>query len=124
MRYNTTYPFIKGIHKKILAKSKRRTCDVLGRWAQSISNHIYWAAASSGGNGQLVRDKFLSILNHVTNVHVGHSELFPSCEHEALADDREWIVKGTVMIEFISEHSFNHTSAVYVDVILSMLFHL
>ncbi|KAJ8310419.1 hypothetical protein KUTeg_012284 [Tegillarca granosa] len=41
-------------------------------WARSISNHIYWCAASSNGDGDLVRDKLVSILNHVTNMHEGH----------------------------------------------------
>ena len=64
---------------------------------QVHSNHLYWCAASSNGDGELVLKKWLSILNHVTDVHDGHGELFPSCEHGYLAD-RDWIRRGKGMI--------------------------
>ncbi|KAK3107901.1 hypothetical protein FSP39_024743 [Pinctada imbricata] len=84
----------KGIYKKIEAASKKKGNGILGDWARSISNHIYWCAASSGGDGDLVRDKWLSILNHVVNIHEGHEgEHFPNCVHGSL-DDRLWMRKG------------------------------
>ena len=68
---------------------------LLGRWAQSITNQMYWAAGPSDGNGQLMREKFLELRSKpcYKNVHSGHGELFPNCEHEPLPNDRYWIVK-------------------------------
>ena len=54
---------------------------------------MYWCAASSGGDGELVKAKWLSITNHVIDVHEGHSEHFYQCEHGTL-EDRKWLKKG------------------------------
>jgi len=74
----------KNIKKKIDAIAKRKDFCTLRDWSQSVSNHLYWCAASSAGCGELVVDKWLSILRHITNIHVDHSLLFPRCEHGAL----------------------------------------
>lgn len=56
---------------------------------------MYWVAASSGDNGNLKRAKWLSVLNHISNQHSGHSEIFPECEHGPL-EDKPWIRKGNL----------------------------
>ena len=60
-------------------------------------NHLYWCAASSDGDGEMVSEKWLSILNHITNVHEGHGERFPKCLHGEL-EDRDWIKKGKFIV--------------------------
>lgn len=80
----------KGIYKKLEAAGKRRSCENLSDWARSISNHLYWCAASSEGDGDLVHDKWISILNHVTNIHEGHEGKYQSCQHGQL-ENRKWI---------------------------------
>lgn len=65
-------------------------------WCHSISNHLYWAAATSDGDGDLVEEKWLSILNHVCDVHEGHGDRFQACEHPPLAE-RSWITKGKIL---------------------------
>ncbi|XP_062582679.1 uncharacterized protein LOC134252712 [Saccostrea cucullata] len=84
----------KGIYKKLEAVSKKKNCEIVGDWARSISNHTYWCAMSSGGDGELVYQKWCSILNHVCNVHEGHGAEFPRCEHGDL-EDRLWIRRGS-----------------------------
>ncbi|XP_062591608.1 uncharacterized protein LOC134253115 isoform X1 [Saccostrea cucullata] len=84
----------KGVYKKLEALSKKKNCELVGAWAHSISNHIYWCAASSDGNGELILEKWISILNHVTDVHEGHGELYPRCLHGPV-DDRQWIRRGS-----------------------------
>ena len=85
-----------GIKKKLVAKGKKKVCEDLGLWAKAVSHHVYWSAKSSQGVADLVRAKWLSILNHTVNIHEGHGSLFPSCAHAALedAEQREWLVKG------------------------------
>ena len=69
-------------------------------WARSISNHMYWCAASGGGDGEMVK-KWLSILNHITDIHEGHGDKFPRCEHGEL-EDRDWMIKCNVFDFFFS----------------------
>lgn len=52
------------------------------------------AKATSDGNGDLVREKWVSILNHVSDIHEGHGELYPRCLHEPV-DNRPWIRRGS-----------------------------
>ena len=93
--------------------SKRKNCDVLSRWSQSISNHLYFCAAASNGNGELLVEMWKSMLNHVADIHEGHGSLFPRCQHGPLEDDREWIKKGkglktliyNAVLVLISQHA-------------------
>ena len=77
----------------MLAAGKKKGCELLIKWAQAVSNHTYWCAASSNGNEELLKAKWLSLLNHVCDIHEGHGDLFPSCEHGTL-EPRKWITKG------------------------------
>ena len=45
------------------------------------------------GDGELVKEKWLSILNHITDVHEGHGDKFPRCAHDEI-EDRDWMKKG------------------------------
>lgn len=66
----------KGIFKKLEAVVKKKNCEIRGDWSRSISNHTYWCAMSSEWGGELVSQKWCSILNHVCNVHEGHGNKF------------------------------------------------
>lgn len=45
----------------------------------------------------MVSEKWLSVLNHITdvNVHDGHVKRFPKCLHGEI-EDRDWIKKGSL----------------------------
>jgi hypothetical protein len=65
MNKTSTYMYlfyILGVYKKLEknGNKKRKGFAIVGRWARSTSNHIYWCAASSNGDGE----KYASILNH------------------------------------------------------------
>ena len=83
------------MYKKLELAGKKKGCEKVKAWSRSVSNHLYWCAASSDGDGDLVQQKWFSILNHVVNVHEGHGELFTECQHGDLLD-RDWMLKGTV----------------------------
>jgi len=91
------FPKFTDVSKKIEALAKKKGCSILGNWKQSISNHLYWCAASSGGDGKEVEAKWLSITNHVVNVHEGHSSKFPQCAHGPLEEERQWLKRGTLI---------------------------
>lgn len=93
--YCITSHDISGVYKKLEAAGRKKGCEKVLAWARSVSNHLYWCAASSNGDGELVQQKWLSILNHVCNIHEGHGDRFPECEHGNL-EDRVWMKKGMI----------------------------
>ncbi|XP_046339478.2 uncharacterized protein LOC124120650 isoform X2 [Haliotis rufescens] len=84
----------KGIYKKLQKISKKKGLEIISLWAHSISNHLYWCAATSKGNAEEVQAKWLSIANHIANIHSGHGASFPSCMHGEI-QDRIWVTAGT-----------------------------
>ena len=90
-----------GLKKKLTAISKERECGDLGPWIQSISNHLYWTAASTpDGNGKVMLQKWQSVANHVINIHQHEGSLFPSCQHGPPQDGdrrKKWLKRGTVL---------------------------
>jgi len=94
VHYFDVWHVAKNVKKKIEAISQRRDCSILAHWAQAVSNHLYWCAASSAGDGDLVLAKWLSILNHVCDIHSGHGEPYNECLHGVL-QPRLWIRAGS-----------------------------
>ena len=67
-----------GVYKKLT------NCELVGAWTHSIINHVYWCAASSNGDNDLILEKWISVLNHVTDI----QHLYPKYLH-GLLDDRQ-----------------------------------
>eukprot|EP00795_Rhopilema_esculentum_P011047 gene11047-19898_t len=92
-----------GFKKKATALSKQKGCEIIAGWIKSMSNHIYWCAStSSGGDGELILAKWLSLINHMHNIHEDHSDQFPSCEHGDLGEAgrlKKWLKPGTTPSE-------------------------
>ena len=84
--------------KKVLAASKQKEFEELIRWNKSLTNHLYWVAASTpDGDGDVMWAKWESVENHIHNVHEGHNRLFPTCAHEELEGNQQrkkWIKPG------------------------------
>ncbi|XP_077564701.1 uncharacterized protein LOC144180190 [Haemaphysalis longicornis] len=75
----------KGVSKKLHAAAKQPGCRELEPWIKSVSNHLYWSAASSKGCHEMIVPKWQSLLNHIRGVHTHDSSLFPSCVHGSKA---------------------------------------
>ena len=86
------------IGKKVELIGKKKGKSKVLEWAQSIKSHVYWCAASSNGNGALVKEKWLSILNHIVDQHTGHGTMYKDCPHEQIK--REWLKKGRYALHF------------------------
>ncbi|KAM8755816.1 uncharacterized protein AB9X84_009227 [Acanthopagrus schlegelii] len=86
----------KEISKKMEKISKDKECQKLQKWMRSITNHIYWTAASSSTGPERVA-KWTSILNHVRDVHTHDDPLYPKCLHEVhqTRDKNKWLRAGT-----------------------------
>ena len=97
------YPtFPAGLKKKLTALSNQKDCSELGPWIKAIGNHMYWTAASTPQqDGELMLAKWQSLLNHIVNVHTGHSERFQQCLHPIIppSDDRKkWLTPGNILV--------------------------
>ena len=78
---------ISGFKKKATALSQQKGCEEIAGWIKSMSNHLHWCASSTPeADGELVLAKWLSIVNHMHNIHDNHSEQFPSCVHSELGE--------------------------------------
>ena len=91
-----------GLCKKIDKIAKEKDCEEVGEWRQSISNHMYWCAASTtDGNGQVIKEKWKMLPLHIQNIHVNvESDVYPESGHGTLkgdAADRLWLQPGIVM---------------------------
>lgn len=117
----------KGLKKKIFALGKTKGTEKAAEWSQSISNFLYWVAASSSEDSQIMVDKWLSISNHICNKHEQHpGPSFPSCLHGPIdpSAKTKWlrpgstcytkihsIVTAKTLIKDISQLSFDRTSS-------------
>ena len=82
------------VKKKLQTIAKVKECEEVAGWIRSISDHLYWSAASTqGNNGDLILSKWKSVANHVQNVHEGHEGPFQQCKHEEL-EARKWLKPG------------------------------
>lgn len=98
--------FHSGLKKKILAASKLKECEDITRWNKSLTNHLYWVAASTPDvDGDVMWAMWKSEENHIHHVHEGHSDVFPTCAHETLDGDqrrKKWIKPGKLVNQLSS----------------------
>ncbi|XP_040065676.1 uncharacterized protein LOC8030003 isoform X2 [Ixodes scapularis] len=88
----------KGIKKQLHAAVKIPICAELALWSRPIQNHLYWVAASSEGSSDLIVPKWLSVLNHVRDVHSHRDPRFASCAHGEL-EPRDWLSDDSAAFE-------------------------
>ena len=76
----------KSVVKKLNTKAKVKRYEELALWIQRIFNHLWWCAATCNGDVTLLREKWKSIVHHVTNKHSWQdSEVFHQCAHPCLS---------------------------------------
>jgi solute carrier family 8 (sodium/calcium exchanger) len=95
----------KSLKKKLEEIAKKRGNEIVKQWSHSITNHLYWCAISSNGNGCLALAKWESILNHICNIHEGHGLLFTSCAHGQLEGEslkKEWFRASSKVFDQLS----------------------
>ena len=91
----------KSVKKKLVKKAKG--CDALNNWIKSVINHFWWCCSTCSGDAKLLKEKWLSLLNHVKNKHSWKNNndftLFKKCAHKKLSitsrTDIEWLVEGS-----------------------------
>ena len=79
-----------GVRKKLQALGKQKECQLVTEWTKSIINHLYWCVASTpNAESDIIKAKWLSLKNHVHNIHEGHGTHFPKCAHSRLHGHRQ-----------------------------------
>ena len=61
--------FAKNISKQLRAKAKLKRHSSLQPWIRSIINHFWWSCSTCGEDEEVLREKWVSLLNHVSNEH-------------------------------------------------------
>ena len=90
----------KWVTKKLTKRAKKKKCEELMPWIQAISNHLWWCASTCGGDAEMLRERWISILHHIVNKHQwrGH-RLFQKCGHPAMTrrdeNSIEWLKPGS-----------------------------
>ncbi len=90
----------KGVSKKLATEAKRRECEGLGQWIPSIINHLWWSAQTCEGNAEVLKEKWISVIHHVTNRHdwPGNRH-YHQCAHEPLDETNQrrklWLKPGS-----------------------------
>ncbi|XP_065882366.1 uncharacterized protein [Dysidea avara] len=78
----------KGVKKKLNQAAKYKDCKLINEWVKSVTNHMYWCAASApSGNEMAVHWK--SLMNHLCDEH-------EDCYHTNDLGNRhkKWFIPG------------------------------
>ena len=74
------------------AKVSRFYCENVAIYPGGYSHQGLTGGPDSNGNEELVKEKWLSLFNHLINQHTGHGELYTECAHGPI--ERNWLEKG------------------------------
>jgi len=84
--------FSKSLKKSLSNLSKFSNNAPLKTWIKSVINHFWWCCATSDGNVEILRGKWLSILYHIRGIYTWeHNIHFHGCEHDSLEKQRKWL---------------------------------
>ncbi|XP_044171508.1 uncharacterized protein LOC122955833 [Acropora millepora] len=74
------------VSKMLDTASKKSGCNGLAPWISSIVNHLWWSSESCNRDRYVVREKWLSVIHHVTNRHESPgNRYFHKCQHDRLS---------------------------------------
>ncbi|KAM4584545.1 uncharacterized protein PAE49_004061 isoform 2-T2 [Odontesthes bonariensis] len=95
---------LKNLGKKIHAAGQQKGCSILLQWSKDICNH-FWFCCKSVDSYDEFFDMWVGLLHHVT----GEQWSLDACQHGSLNDerDKDWIQKGSVAHEALSEIILN-----------------
>lgn len=90
----------KRITTKLTEKAKKKDCGELFPWIKAVSNHLWWCAETCEGSKDLIREKWISLIYHTTNIHEWDtSDVYHKCSHPPIpreeARKKQWLKRGT-----------------------------
>ncbi|KAG1660234.1 hypothetical protein GQR58_022100 [Nymphon striatum] len=96
----------KGLRKKMEKLAKQKGCQNILHWIKSVKNHLYWIAYSTpDANPDLLQTKWLSVVNHIQDIHEHDTPLFPKCMHNKsiLDGQTHWMIPNDKDTEELTE---------------------
>ena len=101
----------KWVTKKLSKKAKKKGCEELTAWIQCISNNLWWCAATCNGQAEVLREKWLSMLEHIVNKHTWKSspkfQFVKKCGHAVMSRREKksitWLKKGSPSLVALEE---------------------
>uniref|UniRef100_A0A8C5PGC6 THAP-type domain-containing protein n=1 Tax=Leptobrachium leishanense TaxID=445787 RepID=A0A8C5PGC6_9ANUR len=92
--------YARRVERRLVKASKRRSCSELGQWVPAIARHLWWCASTSRGDKDMLRERWQSLLLHVTDKHEWHgASLYHACAHKPLTLEqrilRPWLRTGS-----------------------------
>lgn len=81
------YHIEKRIKKMLLKKANKRGNHALHAWIKPVTNQLWWVAQNCNHDANELREKWISIMYHVTDLHEWDNfDVYHKCEHAPLSD--------------------------------------
>ncbi|KAM4031866.1 LOW QUALITY PROTEIN: uncharacterized protein ACNLHF_019235 [Anomaloglossus baeobatrachus] len=90
--------YAKSLKKKLTTASHGSLCKGIIPWIEKIVLHFWWCVTTCEQKEQIFREKWLSLLHHITNQHEWDGEVYRKCGHVPIEmGDEEifWLINGT-----------------------------
>ncbi|CAJ0961861.1 unnamed protein product [Ranitomeya imitator] len=93
--------YAKSVKKKLKAASQSKLSKEITPWIDKIALHLWWSIKTCNDNVELLQEKWLSCLQHITNTHDWDGcNMYHQCSHGPLVEDTEdgqifWLKKET-----------------------------
>ncbi|XP_069587485.1 uncharacterized protein [Ranitomeya imitator] len=93
--------YAKSVKKKLKAASQSKLSKEIIPWIDKIALHLWWSIKTCNDNVELLQEKWLSCLQHITNIHEWEGcNMYHQCSHGPLVEDAEdgeilWLKKET-----------------------------
>ncbi|XP_077347834.1 uncharacterized protein LOC143996585 [Lithobates pipiens] len=112
--------YIKSLKSMLTIASRECSGKHIKPWISKILKHFWWSIQTSKGNVALLKEKWLSLLKHIQNIHTWHDGvLYHKCAHAALSEEAYsgilWLKEGTVAYDKVSEIICNSRLMKHLD---------
>ena len=100
------------VRRKLKELAKKPKLRRIQPWIRSLVNHLWWSAATCDGNPDLLVKKWVSITNHMCDVHVHpDNTMYRACPHGPLEDTEQrrtkWLARDSREMEALEKVVFH-----------------
>ncbi|XP_044143349.1 uncharacterized protein LOC122932797 [Bufo gargarizans] len=89
--------YAKSLKKKLTSASRLKLCKEITPWIPKIIRHFWWSIQTCDDNNDLLKEKWLSLLQHLIDQHQWDGELYSECSHGEIVVENDdnifWLQK-------------------------------